>query len=125
MLRGLLLVFCAAWLGSAKQPITHESLWMMKRVSNPAVSPDGKCVVFTLTEPSYNESDQVSDLWIVSASGGSKPRRLTATKSGESGVAWSGDSRRIAFAAKRDGDEATQIYVMDISSGGEAVRVTS
>jgi hypothetical protein len=37
-------------------PITHQTLWMMKRVGAPIVSPDGKWVVFSVLEPSY-ESD--------------------------------------------------------------------
>ena len=31
------------------QPITHEALWLMKRVGSPAVSPDGRWVVFPVT----------------------------------------------------------------------------
>jgi hypothetical protein len=56
------------------QPITHEALWLMKRVGSPA---------------------------------------------------WSPDSRRIAFTAKRDDDEVAQVYVLDFAAGGEARRVTS
>jgi len=108
-----------------KVPLTHESMWLMKRVGAPVPSPDGKWVVFSLVEPAYDEKDQVSDLWIVPTDGSEKPRRLTFTKSGEGGVAWSPDSRRIAFTAKREGDEASQIYVLDNADGGEAVRITS
>ncbi|MBL8179184.1 MAG: S9 family peptidase [Bryobacterales bacterium] len=107
-----------------KSAITHETLWMMKRVSAPVVSPDGKWVVFTLTEPSYNEAEQATDLWLVPTDGSAAARRLTATKGGESGAAWTPDSRRILFAAKRDGDEVGQIYELDLS-GGEAQRITS
>jgi len=108
-----------------KVPLTHEAMWMMKRVGAPNPSPDGKWVVFSLVEPAYDEKDQVSDLWIVPTDGSAKPRRLTFSKGGESGVAWSPDSRQIAFSARREGDEATQIYVLDVAGGGEAVRVTS
>jgi len=108
-----------------KTPLTHESMWMMKRVGAPVPSPDGKWVVFPLVEPAYDEKDQVSDLWIVPADGSAKPRRLTYSKGGESGVVWTGDSRQIAFSARREGDEASQIYVLDVAAGGEAVRVTS
>jgi dipeptidyl aminopeptidase/acylaminoacyl peptidase len=110
--------------GQAKQPVTHEALWLMPRVGAPSVSPDGKLVVFSVLEPSYDEKDQVSDLWIVPADGSAQPRRLTATKTAESGVAWSPDSQRIAFVTKREGDDVNQIYILDIS-GGEARRVTS
>src|SRR6185295_5034794 len=118
-------LFVSAQTASNKVPLTHEAMWMMKRVGAPVPSPDGKWVVFSLVEPAYDEKDQVSDLWIVPSDGSAKPRRLTATKGGESGVAWSPDSRRIAFAARREGDEVSQIYVLDVADGGEAVRMTS
>jgi len=108
-----------------KVPLTHEAMWMMKRVGAPNPSPDGKWVVFSLVEPAYDEKDQVSDLWIVPADGSAKPRRLTFNKGGESGVVWSPDSRQIAFSARREGDEANQIYVLNVADGGEAARVTS
>ncbi|MEK7407333.1 MAG: S9 family peptidase [Acidobacteriota bacterium] len=113
------------WLGpAAKAPVTHEAIWLMKRAGAPAVSPDGKWVAFSLTEPAYDEKDQVADVWLVPADGSARPRRLTFTKGAESGLAWSPDSRRLAFTARREDDEATQVYVLDLA-GGEAVRLTS
>jgi dipeptidyl aminopeptidase/acylaminoacyl peptidase len=110
---------------TAKTPITHEKLWMMKRVSAPVVSPDGKWVVFTVLEPSYDPDKEVSDLWLVPADGSAAPRRLTNTKAPEKGVVWSPDSRAIAFATKREGDETEQIYILDLAHGGEARRLTN
>src|SRR5215216_3558704 len=130
-LRGLIIstVLCGAWLcvtaQTSKAPLTHETMWMMKRVGAPVPSPDGKWVVFSLVEPAYDEKDQVSDLWIVPTDGSAKPRRLTSSKGGEGGVAWSPDSRKIGFSARREGDEVSQIYVLDVADGGEAARVTS
>lgn len=118
-------LFVSAQTTTNKILLTHETMWMMKRVGAPVPSPDGKWVVFSLVEPAYDEKDQVSDLWIVPADASAKPRRLTFSKSGESGVAWSPDSRRIAFTARREGDEVSQVYVLDIADGGEAVRITS
>ena len=108
-----------------KEPLTHEALFLMKRVGSPAVSPDGKWVAFSVSEPSYDEKKEVSDLWIVPADGSAAPRRLTSSKSGESAPSWSPDSRRIAFAAKREDDEVAQVYVIDVVGGGEARRITS
>ena len=114
----------AAQSAARKNPISHESMWLMRRVGAPVPSPDGKWVVFSVTEAAYDDKDQVTDLWIVPSDGSSQPRRLTATKGGEGGAAWSPDSRRLAFSARRESDEASQIYVLDIN-GGEAARVTS
>jgi dipeptidyl aminopeptidase/acylaminoacyl peptidase len=108
-----------------RRAITHEDVWLMKRVGAPAVSPDGRWVVFSVSEPAYTDQDQVSDLWIVPTDGGAEPRRLTGTRGGESGAAWSPDGRRIAFSARREGDEAAQIYLLDVAQGGEAQRVTT
>jgi len=108
-----------------RHTITHEDVFLMKRISAPAISPDGRWIVFSVTEPSYAEGDQVSDLWLVPTDGSAEPRRLTNSKGGEGGVAWSPDSRRIAFSARREGDEQSQVYVLDLSSGGEAQRVTN
>jgi dipeptidyl aminopeptidase/acylaminoacyl peptidase len=115
------------WAQSApgKKVLTHEMMWLMKRVGAPLPSPDGRWVVFPITEPAYDDKDQVSDLWITAADGSSQPRRLTFSKGVEGGASWSPDSRRLAFSAKREGDEVNQIYVMDVVAGGEAMRVTS
>jgi dipeptidyl aminopeptidase/acylaminoacyl peptidase len=118
------LVLALSALAADKQPLTHESMWAMKRVGAPSISPDGRWVVFSVTEPSYDEKEQSNDLWLAPADGSAAPRRLTAMKSGESDPAWSPDSRRIAFSTKRDADESNQIYVLDLA-GGEAQRVTS
>ncbi len=110
--------------GAAKHPITHEDVWLMKRVGAPALSPDGRLVVVAVAEPAYDDSAKASDLWLVPADGSAPPRRLTFSTGAESNAAWSPDSRRIAFAAKRDGQEEAQVYVLDIAGGGEAERVT-
>jgi len=120
------LSFAANAQAPAKQPITHEALWMMKRVGAPVVSPDGKWTVFSVLEPAYEPKEAVSDLWLVANSGNTPARRITQTKEAEDDVDWSPDSTRIAFATKREADEVAQIYILDLSPGsGEARRLTN
>ena len=108
----------------ATRPIRHEDVFLMTRTSRPVVSPDGQSVLYTVANPDYDPARASSDLWIVAPDGQSKPRRVTATREAESGAAWSPDSRRIAFSAKREGDAAEQIYVID-AAGGDARRITT
>ncbi|MEJ2401530.1 MAG: S9 family peptidase [Xanthomonadales bacterium] len=107
-----------------RRAITHEDIWTLARVGTPVIAPDGQHAVVSVTEPSYEEDGDVSDLWLIAVDGSQPPRRLTATKSGESDVAWRPDGGAIAFSAKRGDDEVAQVFVLDMSGPGEAVRIT-
>ena len=106
------------------RPMTHEDLWLMKRPGALAVSPDGRWLVVAVTEPAYDEAQARSDLWIVSSDGKSPLRRLTSGKGSEGDPVFSPDSTQLAFTAKREEDESSQVYVLDLA-GGEAQRVTN
>jgi dipeptidyl aminopeptidase/acylaminoacyl peptidase len=110
---------------TGQRAITHEDVWLMRRVGAPVPSPDGKWVVLAVTMPAYDAKAQTSDLWLVPADGSSAPRQITHNKAVESGAAWSPDSSRVAFSSRRDGDDAAQIYVVDLVRGGEAERITN
>ena len=109
----------------ARRPITHEDVWLMKRVGAPAPSPDGKWAVISVSSPAYDAKDQSADLWVVAVDGSQAPRQLTRTKAPETGANWSPDSTRVAFSAKREGDDVAQIYVLDLARGGEPERITA
>ena len=104
---------------------THEDIWLMKRVGAPLVSPDGRWIVVSVVEPSYDDNTQLSDLWLIDTSARNSSRRLTSTRRPESGVIWSPDSRRIVFSAQRDNDDQPQLYSLDLAAGGEAQRLTN
>lgn len=107
-----------------KKVISHEDVWLMKRVGSPQVSPDGKWTIFSVTEPSYDPKETINDVWIVATDGKTEPRRLTTGKAGEGGYSWSPDGNYIAFTAKREADEVSQIYVLNMKEGGDAQRIT-
>ena len=106
------------------RPVTHEDIWTMRRVGSPVVDPSGEWVVVGVTEPAYEEDGDVSDLWLLRVDGSADPRRLTATRQGESDVSWRPDGGAIAFSAKRGEDEVSQVYLLDMSGPGEAVALT-
>jgi dipeptidyl aminopeptidase/acylaminoacyl peptidase len=120
----LVALVLAGALTAQKKPLAHEDYWLLKRIGAPVVSPDGKWVVMSVTEPSYDRDAQVSDLWLAPVDGAAPPKRLTNTRAAEAGVAWSPDGKRLAFSTRREGDDVAQIYLLPLD-GGEARRVTS
>ena len=108
----------------AQRPMTHEDVWLMRRIGAPVLSPDGHLAVVSVAEPAYDPKEQVSDLWLLHPGSDLGARRITFTKGAESGVTFSPDGKRLAFTAKRDGDQEEQIYVLDLFNGGEAQRIT-
>jgi dipeptidyl aminopeptidase/acylaminoacyl peptidase len=118
------LLLAALPVQAQQHAMTHEDVWLLHRIGAPALSPDGKHAVFSVTEPSYDSAQNVSDLWIVPTDGSAPARRLTGTKGGESGATFSPDGRTLAFTARRDGDEADQVYLLPLE-GGEARRLTN
>jgi dipeptidyl aminopeptidase/acylaminoacyl peptidase len=121
---GALCLVYSTTIAQQKKPITHEAMWLLKRVGAPAVSPDGTWAIFSVTEPAYDEKEQVNDIWIVPMDGSKPARRLTSAKAGESGYTWSPDGSQIAFVAKRDGEESSQVYLLNMREGGEAQKLT-
>ncbi len=105
----------------AKRPITAQDLWAFKRVGAPALSPDGRTVVFPVQEWSVEKNKSTSNLWLVDVAT-AKARRLTTAGAGDSAPAWSPDGTRIAFVSKRGDDEVGGLYVIP-ADGGEAERI--
>ena len=124
LLLALVAGFATAADTPARRAITHEDLWLMKRPGTTAVSPDGRWLVVSVAEPSYDDAQKGSDLWIAPADGSAPPRRLTSGKAGEGDPVWSPDSTRLAFTAKREGDDVSQVYLLELA-GGEAQRITN
>jgi dipeptidyl aminopeptidase/acylaminoacyl peptidase len=117
----LTLALAATVTAADKRPLTPQDLWAVKRLGAPALSPDGKTVVFTIQEWSIEKNKSTSSLWLVDTAGGA-PRRLTQAAASDGSPAWSPDGTRLAFTSKRGDDEAASLYVLR-TDGGEAEKI--
>ncbi|HET9864194.1 MAG TPA: S9 family peptidase [Steroidobacteraceae bacterium] len=108
---------------SASRQFTAERMWALKRLGDPAPTPDGKSVVVPVTTYDIAENKGLTDLWLLPVAGGDA-RRLTTDKGSDTQATASPDGKWIAFVSRRDDDEETQLYVIP-TDGGEARRVTS
>ena len=82
--------------------MTPERLWEIKRISSPAVSPDGQSFVYGVRTYDVGANKGNTDLWLRPVAGG-VPHRLTDLDGSESGAAWRPDGEWIGFLASTDG----------------------
>lgn len=116
-LAALSLLPARAQTAAGRTPLTPELLWQLGRVGAPQISPDGKTVVYTVTQYDLAENRGNADLWSVPMAGGS-PRRLTSTPKSELSPVWRPDGQRIAFLSAESG--SMQVY--EISPDGTGRR---
>jgi Tol biopolymer transport system component len=79
------------------------TLRQVKGIVSPALSPDGKQIVF----------EALNQLWLLNITGG-KPQPLTSDKYYKEDPAWSPDGKRIAYSSDKGGLEA--LYVLDLAT---------
>ncbi len=115
---------CAANQATAKKPFEIRDMVNLERVSEPALSRDGKTVVFSVRQTDYAANKGVTSLWIGSlvARDLAPPRRLLAEgMAGNSGT-FSLDGTSVYFISSKSGSD--QIWRQGLA-GGEATQVTN
>src|SRR3954452_3507 len=135
--------FVASWLliaaasssptAQSKRAMTLDDVIDLVQVSAPRISPDGRRVLYTVSElGKWKDNKRVTAVWMADADG-SNARRFLANEK-DRAAAWSPDSRSVAFLSTRDastgsrdaasgGDADPQIYVIPVD-GGEATKLT-
>ncbi len=107
-------------------PLDIDTLWKLQRIGSPALSPDGRFAVVTVTAPSMTDNVSRSSLWLLPTERAA-PRLLTRCGDKDGQPAWSPAGDRIAFVAKREWrgikDATPQLYLI-AADGGEAERVS-
>lgn len=103
---------------SANRTFDIEALEALGRVSGPAVSPDGKKVLYGVSYESVEQNKSNNELYVMNIDG-SDATRLTHTPQSEGQAAWINGGKEIAFVAEKDGKP--QMWVMNADGTGRRV----
>lgn len=104
------LLLLAGSIAAQKPVMKPETLWEMGRVGGTQVSPDGKTLLFTITNYDVETNKASRDIYILPVEGG-QPRNLTNSEFNESAAQWRPDGRKIGFLSARSG--TMQIWEMN------------
>jgi dipeptidyl aminopeptidase/acylaminoacyl peptidase len=105
---------------AVQKGLTVDDMLAMQRISEPAVSPDGASVVFTVRETDLDANRGRTDLWLLPTAGGAV-RRLTSHPDADGSAAFSADGTQVYFLSSRAG--SSQVWRIAVA-GGEAEQVT-
>lgn len=120
-LLALALLLVASPLSAQKRAFAPADWYRLTTVSDPALSPDGSQVAFTVTTVKEAENKRHSEVWVVPAAGGEAVRYTTPGVE-SSDPWWSPDGSLLLFTSRRPGGEGkgnTWALRMD-RPGGEA-----
>jgi dipeptidyl aminopeptidase/acylaminoacyl peptidase len=121
MRRVVLTFLCAATVSIAqKQPFTVDTMLKLVRIGEPALSPDGNQVAFTVQTVDLEKNSKPSQIYLVPVQGGS-PRQITTEGTMNERPRWSPDSKQIFFVSNRSG--SSQVWEMN-ADGSDAHAVT-
>src|ERR1700683_2359308 len=93
-----------------RQTFDVRMMLSLSRVSEPALSPNGKQVAFTVQTVDIEKNIKPKQIYVVSIIGGS-PVQLTREGNDNERPRWSPDSRQIYFVSDRAG--SSQIWAME------------
>ena len=118
----MVLVTCVtpAFAVAAGRAMTVDDLLAVRSVSDPQVSPDGKLVVYVVSELDKATHKSNSDLYLIPAGGG-EPKRLTTSAGSDNHPRWMPDGKGIVFLSTRSGSSQAWLLPLD---GGEARQIT-
>ena len=121
MRRIVLALLCIATVSVAqRQPFNVDTMLKLARIGEPALSPDGTQVAFTVQKVDLASNTKPVQVYVVPAQGGA-PRQLTTEGTANERPRWSPDSKQIFFVSNRGG--SSQVWVMN-ADGSNARQVT-
>ena len=127
----LIVVFAGAAFAQTTVEWTPELQIKLKAAGTPRVSPDGKRVVYTVSDAvmTSDKSEFVTQIWMAMIDGKTRPNgdvprsvQLTFGDKSSTNPKWSPDGNWIAFTSTRK-DNKSNIYILNMN-GGEAEPLT-
>ena len=118
--RLILLLAMAAIAFAQKLPFTAEAMMKVARLSEPALSPDGKQVAFTVQMVDVEKNTKPRQIQLVPLAGGT-PIALTS-EGNNYRPRWTPDGRRVVYISTKGG--SAQIWMME-ANGANARALTS
>ncbi|MFM8347771.1 MAG: TolB family protein, partial [Bacteroidota bacterium] len=106
----------------AQRPLKPNDLYRLKNISEPAISPEGNWVAYSISTVDSVKDKRSTDLWM-SSWDGKDHIQLTHTPEGEGSPKFSPDGKYLSFLSSRGKLDHTQVWLMD-RRGGEAKKVT-
>jgi dipeptidyl aminopeptidase/acylaminoacyl peptidase len=116
----LLLAAPSAHAADSGRAFTLEDLYRVKSVGGPAISPDGRTIVYTVTTNDWAAKKKSAALWRMDADG-TKARQITSGDALDEHPFFSPDGRTLAFVSTRTGEP--QLFFLPLA-GGEAEQKT-
>jgi dipeptidyl aminopeptidase/acylaminoacyl peptidase len=120
----LALILCAPAQAQSAQPrgLELEDLRAVVGVAQPAISPDGRSVVYLRSKLDFKNDRTDRELVLVDVPSGVE-RTLTHDRVGVSAPAWSRDGRFLAYLASPERGKPAQVYVLPMN-GGDSLKLT-
>ena len=105
----------------AQRNMTIVDLLNLPSLTDPQLSPDGSQILFVRGDSDWEKNQRIQHIWRMNTDG-TGAVQLTNGATSETSPRWSPEGTTITFTSKRDGDEQTQVYLLN-NSGGEARRL--
>jgi dipeptidyl aminopeptidase/acylaminoacyl peptidase len=120
VLSALLLMGSAPPAAELRTPTIDEMVGL-RRVSQPAISPDGSKVAYVIRKTNWDENSFENEIWLADVKTG-KSSYFAGGKKNSDAPTFAPDGSTLAFSSDRDGKR--QIYLISLE-GGEARKLTS